>query len=148
MDEPFELMTFDDLDALTRGETMARLDRGHRNAIEARRQVIEFQALRAMQQVNSFTVTGNDNVCGLQAVAEIPRSIQAEWRARFVMEAERANVSGVTGYECWRDDGREGFLTRFKKLNPELFYKETRITNSIIRPATKWGDARKEAQAA
>ena len=147
MDEPFELLTFDQLDAMTKGETMARLAAGHADALVARRQLIEAQCQLAEAQVGAFTVTGNDNLCGLMPYAEIPRAVEAEWRAKFVMEAEAANVRGVTGYECWLDNGREGFMTRFKKLNPGFFYEEQRKGNSVILAANKftrvsWADMR------
>ena len=134
MSQQYELVTFDQLDALTKGETMSRLDHGHKDWQTAQRQILDFECLKAMQMAQQVEVAANEEICGLQAVAQIPRRLQAVWRAKFLMEDEAANVKGANGYECWRDNGKDGFLTRFKKLNPDLFYKEKKKGNKITRP--------------
>ena len=117
----YELVTFDQLDSLTKGETMTRLAHGHRDAVEATRQIAEFESMKAAMLVGKVEAAANENVCGLQAVAQIPTVLQAIWRAKFLTEDAAANVKGTTGYECWRDTGKNGFMTRFRKLNPQLF---------------------------
>jgi len=132
----YELVTLDALDALTRGETMARIAQGHRDALRATQQVLDFECLRAAQLAQSVESVANENICGLRPVAQIPRRLQAVWRAKFLTEDSAANIKGTTGFECWRDDGKNGFLTRFRKLNPELFHKEQKVTNKITTPGT------------
>jgi len=68
----------------------------------------------------------------------IPKDVEQNLmlRAKFLMEDEAGNVRGTTGYECWRDDGKDGFLTRFRKLNPQFFYRERKVTNKVTTPGT------------
>ena len=134
MDQPFEVITLEQLDSVTQGETMQRLARSHEDEMMALRDLADMQCLRAKQAVKRMgEVSANQNVCGLRAVAEIPLSVRAAWRAKFVLQATKANVKGVTGLECWQD---KDFMHRFRKLNPEFFYKERKKGNSVLAPGT------------
>ncbi len=132
------------LDRQTGGRVLEELTVHHHDFMTVQRRLALCEEQRIIQLLARVEAVANRQLGGLRPEVEIPLRVQAWWAAKFKAEDRAAGIRNSTGYECWDDKGREGFLTRWKKHNPGLCYTEQRpcAQSSIIVPATRWTPAR------
>lgn len=134
--ETFELAGIEAMQRTCGGIVMDELKRTTVDFRTVQRRLAMIEGEKIAAFIDKVEVFAREATGGLRPEFDIPQRVLAAWEAKFKMDhIQRGGSEYDWKPYCWYyERGADSWSERYKRLNPEMCYKEKKRDNSIIMP--------------